>query len=236
MPKLLVPILIAAFPLFASTRERAVKPLPMVTVSGAIRNASGTAVAGAVVTSGNSASNRNGTGTDGKYSITVPGYRPTTLMVTDFAYDAQSFTLTPVEGTTFDITLTSPHTVVTVKMSNGDSHGLDISTSQFAYLVPLSGYVKSDTANLCLPDGSSIAPSKTDFSRIVGPGQSVTFGPCCSNGPTIMVTIQLKSGQKTAAYFNDACLGNEVDFVGRETATGLWQYLRFTDIAEIDFP
>ncbi len=238
MPRswLLVPVAIVALPLFASTRDRAVRPLPMVTLTGVIRNASGNAVPGAVVVSGNSASNRNGTGSDGKYSITLPGYRPTTLTVSDFAYDTQSFVAVPVDGTTFDMTLTSPHAFVTVKMSNGDSHLLDVGTAQFAYLIPLSGYARSDTVNLCLPDGSSISPSKTDFSRIVGPGQSVNFGPCCSKGPTMMVTIQLKSGQNSAAYFNDACLGNEVDFVGRESATGLWQYLRFADIAEIDFP
>jgi hypothetical protein len=46
----------------------------------------------------------------------------------------------------------------------------------------------------------------------------------------------MKSGAHLKVYFKDSCSGNEVDFVGREKATGLYQYFRFTDIAEIDFP
>lgn len=237
MPRLLIPaLLLLALPLPAATREHAVRPFPMVTVSGVVRGPNGVTVAGAVVTSGNSFSNTNGTSTDGKYSLTVPGYRPTQFTIRDFAYDTQSVVFTPVPGTTLDVTLTALHPTVTVKMSSGEMHVLDIGTSQFAYLVTLSGYIPTDTVNLCKADGSSFVPSKSDFSRIVGPGASVNFAPCCSIGPTLMVNVEMKSGEKTAAYFNDACLGNEVDFIGREPSTGNWQYLRFTDIAEIDFP
>ena len=45
-----------------------------------------------------------------------------------------------------------------------------------------------------------------------------------------------RSGQKTQAYFNDSCFGNEVDFIGRERSSGQYLYFNFTNIAEIDFP
>lgn len=229
-------ILLVALPLGAAQREHAVSPLPAVTITGVVRDANGTPLAGAVVSSGTYASNRNGTNADGKYTLTLPANRAALITVEDFAFESRSVTFTPTTGATLDLTLSTPRPAVTVKMANGTTHVLDLGTSQFAYLIPFSGYARTDVANLCKPDGSSFKPDKSEFAKIVGPATSTTFSACCSSGPTIMVNVEMKSGEKTAVYFNDACLGNEVDFIGRERTTGLWQYLRFTDIAEIDFP
>jgi hypothetical protein len=49
------------------------------------------------------------------------------------------------------------------------------------------------------------------------------------------VTVEMKSGERTQAFFNDSCFGNEVDFIGRERTTGQFLYLKFTDIKELDF-
>lgn len=230
-------LLVLGFPLQAAAqRVHPVSPLPTVTVTGVVHDATGKPVGGAIVSSGSSFSNRNGTAPDGKYSLTLPVNRPTTILVEDFAYESQTLNFTPTTGATLDITLTRPRPALTVKATSGETHELDLGTSQFAYLVPFSGYTRSDTANFCKPDGSPFAPSKTEIARIVGPGTSVTFAPCCSKGPTVSINVEMKSGEKTTAYFNDACIGNEVDFIGRDRNSGLWQYLRFTDIAEIDFP
>jgi hypothetical protein len=51
----------------------------------------------------------------------------------------------------------------------------------------------------------------------------------------MFVTVEMKSGERTQAFFNDSCFGTEVDFIGRERSTGQYLYLRFTDIAELDF-
>jgi hypothetical protein len=47
---------------------------------------------------------------------------------------------------------------------------------------------------------------------------------------------QFKSGASTAVFFKDSCNSTEVDFVGRLKSTGVYQHVKFTDIAEIDFP
>jgi hypothetical protein len=49
------------------------------------------------------------------------------------------------------------------------------------------------------------------------------------------VTVEMKSGERTQAFFVDSCFGNEVDFIGRERSTGQYLYLRFTDITELVF-
>jgi hypothetical protein len=46
----------------------------------------------------------------------------------------------------------------------------------------------------------------------------------------------MKNGAKMLAYFKDSCNGNDIDFLGREKSTGRFQYYRFTDINEVDFP
>jgi hypothetical protein len=48
--------------------------------------------------------------------------------------------------------------------------------------------------------------------------------------------LELKTGEKFTVYFNDSCLGNEVDFLGREKSSGVYQYFKFTDISEVVFP
>ena len=236
--RVLCPVMLSllTLPLAAAVRKRAVQTLPTATITGVVRDVAGNPVPGAIVSSGSAYSNRNGTAKDGKYTLVVPNNRPTTITVTDFAFDSQGFLYSSSGDATLDLTLTSPHPTVTVKMTNGDTHVLDIGTSQFAYLVVFSGYAKSDVANFCKPDGTDFKPAKGDVAKIVGPASSAPYAPCCSLGPTLMVNVEMKSGEKTAAYFRDACLGNEVDFVGREPSSGTWQYLRFTDIAEIDFP
>ncbi|HJT15945.1 MAG TPA: carboxypeptidase-like regulatory domain-containing protein [Thermoanaerobaculia bacterium] len=236
-PRFLLPLLIATLPLSAQIRERAVQKAPAtVTVTGVVRDASGAPVAGAIVHSGTYTSNPNGTAADGKYSINLPTGRPVLVTVDDFAFEPVTVTFTPSKtAMTLDLQMTTPHPTVTVKLSNGDSHVLDLGTSQFGYYIPLSGYARFDNGNFCKPDGSAFSPSKNDIAKIVGPATSVNFSPCCSRGAVLTVNVQMKSGEQSAVYFNDSCFGSEVDFIGRERSTGQWMYLNFANIAEIDF-
>jgi len=239
LSRILLPMLIATLPLSAAqVRERAVQKTPTtVTVTGVVRDASGAPVPGAIVKSGTYHSNPNGTAADGKYSIDLPAGRPVLITVDDFAFDSVTLTFTPTKTvTTLDVQMTSAHPALTVKLNNGESHVLDLGSSQFAYYIALSGFARFDNANLCKPDGSSFSPSKTEIARIVGPLTSVNFSPCCSRGPIMSANLELKSGEKSQVYFNDSCFGSDLYFIGRERSTGQWMYLSFANIAEIDFP
>ena len=228
--------LLAALPLSADIRERAVIPVGAVTITGVVRDANGVPVAGAIVHSGTFYSNRNGTAPDGKYSLMLPGDRPTLITVEDFAWEPATVPFTPTKDARLDLTVTLPRPGVTVKLTSGETHVLDLGTSQFGYLIPLTGYSRTDNANFCKPNGEAFAPAKTEFTRIVGPATSVNFSGCCTRGPVMTLNAEMKTGEKSQVYFNDSCFGNEVDFIGRERSTGQYQYFNFANIAEIDFP
>ncbi|HEY6843866.1 MAG TPA: carboxypeptidase-like regulatory domain-containing protein [Thermoanaerobaculia bacterium] len=235
----LLTILIATLPLSAQTRGRAVEKTPAtVTVSGVVRDASGAPVAGAIVHSGTYFSNGNGTLADGKYSLALPVGRPALITVDDFAFDPVTVTFTPNKsGTnTLDVQMTKPRPALTVKLTSGETHTLDLGTSQFGYYIPLSGYARFDNANWCKPDGSAFAPSKDEIAKITGPATATNFSACCTRGPVMTANVEMKSGDKSQIYFNDSCFGSEVDFIGRERSTGQWMYFNFANIAEIDFP
>lgn len=233
-------LLIAAVaaPLAAATSKRHIdRPLPLVTVTGTVIDASsGKPVQGVIVANGVVFSV---TDSSGNYSLSLPLGRPTLLTATYFAFKPSTITVTPQStpsaGAGFNFSLT-PNPSITVKTTAGETVSLDYDTSKFAYIIVFIGYVKDDNANFCLPDGTSWAPNKSEFNKVVGPSQDVNFSPCCTKGPVTTANVEMKSGLKTAVYFNDSCFGNEVDFLGRERSTGNFRYFAFKDIAEIDFP
>jgi hypothetical protein len=231
----LLALLIAiAAPLSAATSKRhLVSPLPQVTVSGTVTDATtGKPVKNVTVANGIVFAI---TDDAGAYTIKLPGGRPTLLTATYFAYKPFTKTVTPVSGAAFDFAL-SPNPSIFVKTTAGETVDLDYDTSKFAYIVVFSGYVTDNSANLCKPDGTAFGPNKSEFNKIIGPAQDVNFSPCCTKGPVTTVNVEMKTGEKTAVYFNDSCFGNEADFLGRERSTGNFRYFAFKDIAEIDFP
>lgn len=227
----------AAVPLFADNdRQRVAAATPTVTIRGVVRDTNGTPVPGAYVRSGNYSSSRNnGTKIDGKYSLTIPGGRPALLTVEDFAFEPITVPVTPTADTTLDFTLTAARPTVTVKLNNGEKHILDLGTSRFAYYIVFANYARFSNANLCKTDGSSFAPHKSEFAKITGPFALVNFSPCCTRGPVVTANVEMKSGEKMQVYFNESCFGSELDFLGRERATGQYGYFKFDDIAEIEF-
>jgi hypothetical protein len=225
-----------SLPLQAQLRHHALTPLGEVTICGVVREAStGAPVAGAVVHSGTSFCMQGGTKADGKYTLTLPGGRTSLISAEHFAYDTQTVGFLPTNGGVLDFSL-NPRPAVTVKLVSGQTKVLDLGTSKFGYLFPFAGYASADNANLCKPDGSPFAPLKTEIAKIIGPAVPVSFSPCCTIGAVSTVNVEMKSGEKTAAYFNDSCYGYEVDFFGRERSTGTFLYDHFKDITEIDFP
>ncbi len=224
-----------ALPVFAAApKERAIRPLPEVTVHGVITDVdTGKPIVAAQVFNGTKGS--AATGATGEYTIKLPAGRQTQITGTQFGYGSQTKSITPSDGLRVDFAL-SALPGVTVKLTNGDSHVLDLGTSQFAYLIVFSGYARSDNANFCKPDGSAFTPNKTEFVKITGPAAPATNATCCNLGPVMAADVEMKTGEKAHVFFTDSCFGNEVDFIGRERSTGTFLYFRFTDIAELDFP
>jgi carboxypeptidase-like protein len=230
-------LLIAASPLLAADKKQhAVTPIANVRISGVVVDAAtGAPVAGAIVHSGSYYSDRNGTGANGKYTLSLPGSRPTTLVVEDFAYEPVSVSVVPANDAVLDLRLTTSRPTVTVTLKNDEKHVLDLGTSQFGYYIVFSGYGRSDAGNFCKPDGSQFLPDKNDVAKIIGPATLADSTACCTRGQVMAVNVEMKSGEKTRAFFVDSCFGNEVDFIGRERSTGQYLYLKFIDIAELDF-
>ena len=239
-------IFITLVPLAAQSsghRRASVPPTGVtVTLTGIISDATnGQPLANGQVTAGGRFSAF--TTSDGKYTIQIPKNINTAVTASQFAFNSSTVPVFGREGATANFSLT-PKPVVTVKLTapqgpsgqQKDTFILDVDTAQFAYLIPFSGYVRSDNGNFCKDDGTSITPSKKDIKRVVGPATSVNVGACCTLGPMMKAQLEMKSGETLTVYFNDSCYGNEVDFLGREKSSGVYQYFRFTDIAEVDFP
>ncbi len=215
-------LIAAAVPLFADNgRQHVAVATPTVTIRGVVRDSNGAAVAGAYVRSGTYSSS--------------PGGRLILLTVEDFAFEPVTMSMTPTADTTVDFTLATSRPSVTVKLTNGEEHVLDLGTSRFAYYIVFANYARFNSANLCKTDGSAFAPHKTEFAKIVGPFSLVNFSPCCSRGPVMTANVEMKSGEKMQVYFNESCYGSELDFLGRERSTGVYHYFKFDDIAEIEF-
>jgi hypothetical protein len=171
----------------------------------------------------------------GQASLNLPTGKPAVVTVVHAAFAPLSQTITAQPGGTYDLILTE-NPSVTIKTKTNEAHVVDIGTAQFANAAFFSNPTRSDTANFCKEDGSDFTPDKTEFTRIIGPGVMETASQCCQLGKVVSANVEMKSGAHLKVYFKDSCSGNEVDFVGREKSTGLYQYFRFTDIAEIDFP
>ena len=244
---LAIALVLAAVPAFAATRHRVVAQPPatppsgLVAVSGTVTDSkTGAPVIDAVISGGDKRVNSDA---NGAYSISVvPGVQ-VTIAATRFGYSTVSQPVTAFGPVTVNFKL-DPKPSVTVKLTpaaaaaaNGvGTYVLDLETSQFAYLVTFAGYAANDNANFCRSNGSTWQPLKTEFTRIVGPATSSSYPTCCTLGPVLSINVEMKDGTKTPVYFVDSCYGNEVDFIGRDLATRRFDYFRFTDIAEIDFP
>ncbi len=218
-----------------AARHRAVSPAngPMTQVLITAKDASnGVSIAAAKVTySGQTRT----TDSNGQTSLELPVGKPAIISISHAAFEPFQQSITAQTGGSYELKLTEKPSV-TIKMKTSETHVVDIGTAQFAYAEVFLNAVRTDYANFCKDDGSEFTPDKTAFTRILGPAVPATAPQCCQGGSVMTANVEMKTGEKFKVYFKDSCSGNEVDFSGREKATGLFQYFRFTDIAEIDFP
>jgi len=225
-----------AIPAGAQVRHRATSPPPSgptVRITGTATDASnGVAVENALVSSGDQSTRTNDRG---QFALTLPANILSTISIDHPSFVLFKQTVTATTGATFQFALVE-RASVTIKTKSGETHSVDIGTAQFAYAISFSGYVRTDNANFCKSDGTDFTPDKTEFSKILGPAVPVTATQCCQFGSVMSANVEMKSGAKLLVYFKDSCSGNEVDFVGREKATGRYQYFNFADVSEIDFP
>jgi len=230
-------IALAAIPAAAQARRRAVSPAnglgPSTGALITVKDASnGVPVVSATVTYAAQTQITNG---NGQVSLTLPIGKPAVVAVAHPAFAPFSQTIIGQVGGTYDLALTGKPSV-TIKTKTNEAHIVDIGTAQFASAAVFSNPVRSDNGNFCKEDGTDFTPNKSEFTRIVGPAVPANAPQCCQFGSVMSADVEMKSGAKLKVYFKDSCSGNDVEFVGREKANGQFQYFRFTDIAEIDFP
>jgi hypothetical protein len=235
---LMIGVLIASSACAAQTsqsRRRAVTPPsvgPAIPVVGVVKDASnGLPVQLATASYGDQTAHTNA---NGEFTLNLPTGGPATVSIQHPAFLPFTKAVTAQAGTKVDFGLTEQPSV-TIKTAAGTTYIIDIGTAQFAYAMPFSSYVPTDNANFCKPDGSEFTPNKTEFRKIVGPATPSTLAACCE-GSLLTASAEMKSGATTPVFFKDSCHGTEVDFYGREKSTGTYRFVKFTDIAEIDFP
>jgi len=230
-------IALAAIPAMAQARHRAVSPTagsgPTTRALFTVKDGSnGVPVVTATVSYAGQTQITNGSG---QAALNLPIGKPAVVAVQHAAFEPFLQTITAQANGTYDLNLTEKASV-TIKTKTSETHIVDIGTAQFANAAVFSNPVRADNANFCKEDGTDFTPNKTEFARILGPAVPENASQCCQFGSVMSANVEMKSGAKLKVYFKDSCSGNEVDFVGREKATGVYQYFRFTDIAEIDFP
>jgi hypothetical protein len=234
--------LILAVPAFAAPeRRRAASPAgdvppTLATINGTVTDVDN----GNPIVNADIVANTGHTITDsqGKYSFNVLSAPKQILVtVTRSGYETGTATVNIVVGATpvIDFKLKAKSTV-TLKETSGVIHTLDADSVQFAYLIPFSGYARTDNANFCTPAGKPATPAREDFIRITGPAKPSNNSSCCTLGPVMGLTIETKSGGTQQVFFADSCYGNEVDFIGRDHVTGQYTYYNFEKIAEVVFP
>ncbi|HVR37986.1 MAG TPA: carboxypeptidase regulatory-like domain-containing protein [Thermoanaerobaculia bacterium] len=226
-------VFLAALPVVAAPKRRAIEPLGEATLSGVVTDqTTGGVVVAADVVNGVHATQTDG---QGKFTLKVPAGRPTPVVVSRSGYETSTTNVTASGTQNVAIQLKGKPTV-SLKTSTNTTVQLDFESAQFAYTVPFSGYVKTDEGNFCASDGSEFKPHKSTIAKISGPATNATSATCCKLGPVKTVSVQLKSGTTVQSNFVDSCFGFDVVFLGRNHTTGQFEFFNFTNIAEIVFP
>jgi hypothetical protein len=174
--------------------------------------------------------------TDDQGAFKFPDLLAGTATVTfqRWGYHDETRSLTLVAGSVVNLSL-APKPVDIVKDTHGNTFRADYELSQFGYTVLFGNLGKGDAIELCKSGGEHVIVDKSTIAKISGPATSTTSAPCCTLGPVLNLNLTLKSGEALTGAIVDSCYSDEV-FAARDRDTRQWVYLKFTDIAEIDFP
>jgi hypothetical protein len=232
----LAALVLTATPSFASKRRAVSHPSAALStqIEGVVLDAvTGTPVNAVEILIGDRSSF---TDAQGRFVRTVIGHGMIEIVADRSGY--QPSTTSVAAGGSHKLTLhLTPLPTVSVRKTDGSRVEIDYETVMFGYPVPFSGYRSAEFEDFCLPDGTEVQINRSEMKRIVGPATPVTQSACCSIGPVLRVNLQLRNGQTTDVYFADSCdASDKIDLIGRNHATGLFVYLRFTDVSEVVFP
>src|SRR5882757_3891024 len=114
-------VTLTALPLAAATttsKKHLIRPVPEVTVTGVVRDASNNKPVKNVVVSNGILSST--TDDSGAWTLKLPQGRTTLLTATWFAFRTQTISITPGAGSTLNFSLT-PNPIITVKTMTGES-------------------------------------------------------------------------------------------------------------------
>jgi hypothetical protein len=233
-----IALLAAAVPTFAEKR-RSVQhpstggPVVPVTATGIVIDAvTGQPVVFADVRLG---SRSDRTDRSGKFKIVTSIPSQGVISVTRSGYTAGSVNVTGGGTQEFTIRL-NPTPTVRLVLTDGTVKDLDMESIEFGYVPPFGSYNKGESDDFCKGNGTVVAINRSEFKRITGPAVLENNSACCPNAPLLKINAELKSGETTALYFVDSCLGYTVDFIGREHVSADFAYTKFTNVAEIIFP
>lgn len=229
--------MLLSYPALAANppRRRATPPPINVKITGVVTDATnGKPVASADVSIVNSR-NKVATDAEGKYTITAQGGYSVGVQASRSGYTAVTKSVPATGDVTINFSL-QPTPTATVRDTSGNVTQVDVESFKFAYLVPFSGYVSTNTGNFCLADGTAAHPDRSEISKLIGPATPQTQSKCCTLGPIMSMQVVFKNGTTSTVYLADSCFGNEVDVLGREHSTGQFVYFNLTNVAEVDLP
>jgi hypothetical protein len=202
-------------------------------VSGVVKDAvTGAPVANADVTAG-----RRRTTTDDQGKFLIPnadGFGEILFDVQRSGYQVYRTKLAGAGPHTLTISA-QPTATISVKKADGTTVFVDYENVKFVYPVVFSGYRGSESEQFCLANGTSAEIHKSNIRKIIGPATKSTSS-CCSGGG-LKVTLELKTGGTTEAWFTDSCgTDNTMELFGTNHLTGGAVDIKFEDAVEIVFP
>lgn len=231
--------LFVVFPAAAASKRRAVTPRSpgdkfTTDISGRITDAA----TGAPVRFAKVSGGRRSTTTDenGDYDFKAEGFGDVILFnIERSGYELYRERIVGTGPYTRNLQL-APTPTVTVRKSDNSTVKVDFESLKFGYAVPFSGYRSAETEQFCLPNGSTVDVHRYEMKRIAGPGVDAASS-CCTARNAMKVTLELKNGQTTDAYFIDTC---ETDYdqllIAVEHDSGTAIDIPFSEISEIIFP
>ena len=240
---ILVLACVAGIPAEAAGKRRAVQhpgpsgPQISVVVSGIVLDSvTGAPVNGARVRLGSRSAL---TTTDGKFfSLSTNGFAPLSVEATRTGYKPKTEQLTTTG--THELTIRmEPLPTVRIRKTDNTTFDVDADSIEFGYPVVFSGYNKAEYEEFCKAGGAQVTIDRTQIRKIVGPAVVRTDSPCCDGKEVLRVNLELTTGEKGDFWFKDSCdaaVGPHIDVIAKVHTTGLLEYIRFTDIAEVTFP
>jgi carboxypeptidase family protein len=178
------------------------------------------------------------TGGDGVFRLKVPVGGTVTLTISRFGYERQTVTVAVASAGSLPqrFSMTSTPSVM-IRTISGTVYQIATETVEFGYNVPFGGFNKDRKVTMCKPDGTPFSPETSEMKRVRGPAVMVANSPCCgAGGSASRVTLDLRSGESTQAFFSDSCFGYAMEVIGLDQVTAQLVDIKLTEVNEIVFP